>query len=188
MSWNHDGTGQAGAPGIEYLDGLYSYALVLTRNHAEAEDLVQETYVRAMQAMGRLRAGSNMKGWLFTILRNVWFNQLRKWRNSPQMVEIEAEDGAANSIAEPSKDSYDLYVSKMETEQVRAAIRELPVEFREIILLREYEDLSYLEIASVLDCPVGTVMSRLGRARAKLRALLSDTLKGSDSPPVRGPR
>jgi RNA polymerase sigma-70 factor (ECF subfamily) len=86
----------------------------------------------------------------------------------------------------PYKDSYDLYVSKMETEQVRAAIRQLPVEFREIILLREYEDLSYLEIASVLDCPVGTMMSRLGRARAELRAALSETLKKTDSPSVRG--
>jgi RNA polymerase sigma-70 factor (ECF subfamily) len=186
MSWNHDGAGQADETGIEYLDGLYSYALVLSRNRAEAEDLVQETYVRAIQAMGRLRAGSNMKSWLFTILRNIWLNQLRKWRNGPQLVEIEAEDGVANSIEEPSKDSYNLYVSKMETEQVRAAIQELPIEFREIILLREYEDLSYLEIASVLDCPVGTVMSRLGRARAKLRALLSETLKRPDSRSVRG--
>ena len=173
---------QANATGIEYIDGLYSYALVLTRNHAEAEDLVQETYVRAIQAMGRLHAGSNMKGWLFTILRNVWFNQLRKWRNGPQMVEIEVWDDVANSIVEPSKDSYDLYVSKMEAEQVRAAIQDLPIEFREVILLREYEDLSYLEIASVLDCPVGTVMSRLGRARAKLRAALSKKLKKTDSP------
>ncbi|HTF70760.1 MAG TPA: sigma-70 family RNA polymerase sigma factor [Edaphobacter sp.] len=186
MSWNRDGTDQADARGVEYLDGLYSYALVLTRNHAEAEDLVQETYVRAMQAMGRLRAGSNMKGWLCTILRNVWFNQLRKRRNGPQIVETEVGDDVANSIVEPSKDSYDLYVSKMEAEQVRAAIQELPVEFREIILLREYEDLSYLEIASILDCPVGTVMSRLGRARAKLRVLLSGPLKGTDSPSVRG--
>jgi RNA polymerase sigma-70 factor (ECF subfamily) len=160
--------------------------MVLSRNHAEAEDLVQETYVRAIQAMGRLRAGSNMKSWLFTILRNIWLNQLRKRRNGPQVVEIEVEDGAANNIVEPSKDSHDVYVSKVEAEQVRAAIQELPVEFREVILLREYEDLSYLEIASVLDCPVGTVMSRLGRARAKLRASLSKTLKGSGSQSVRG--
>ena len=186
MLWNRDGAGQADAIGVEYVDGLYSYAMVLTRNHAEAEDLVQETYVRAIQAMGRLRPDSNMKGWLFTILRNIWFNQLRKWRNGPQMVEIEVGDGGANSIVEPSKDSYDVYVSKMEAEQVRAAIRELPADFREIILLREYEDLSYLEIASILDCPLGTVMSRLGRARAKLRAALSETLKGIDSPSVRG--
>ena len=91
------------------------------------------------------------------------------------MVEIEVWD----DVAKPSKDSHDLYLRKMEAEQVRAAIRELPVEFREIILLREYEDLSYQEIANVLDCPVGTVMSRLGRARAKLRTLLAVTLKGS---------
>jgi RNA polymerase sigma-70 factor, ECF subfamily len=102
------------------------------------------------------------------------------------MVEIEVEDGVANSIAEPSKNSHDLYVSRIEAEQVRAAIQELPVESREIILLREYEDLSYQEIAGVLDCPVGTVMSRLGRARTKLRALLSETLKESDSALVRG--
>jgi len=186
MSWNQDGTGQDDATGIKHLDGLYSYAMVLSRNHADAEDLVQETYVRAIPAMGRLREDSNMKSWLFTILRNIWFNQLRKQRNGPQMVEIGTEDGVANNIAEPARNSHDLYVSKLETEQVRAAIQELPVEFREIILLREYEDLSYAEIANVLDCPVGTVMSRLGRARAKLRALLSETLKRSDWPPVRG--
>jgi RNA polymerase sigma-70 factor (ECF subfamily) len=186
MSRNHDDAGQADTTGIEHLDGLYSYAMVLSRNHAEAEDLVQETYVRAIQALGRLRADSNMKSWLFTILRNIWFNQLRKRRNAPQMVEIDAEGGVANSIAEPSKNSHDLYMSKMEAEQVRAAIQELTVESREIILLREYEDLSYQEIASVLNCPVGTVMSRLGRARAKLRALLSGTLKGSNSSSVRG--
>jgi RNA polymerase sigma-70 factor (ECF subfamily) len=184
MPWNHAGAGQADTMGIEFLDGLYGYALVLTRNHAEAEDLVQETYVRAMQAMGRLRADSNIKGWLFSILKNIWLNQLRKRRNGPQMIEIEVWDDVANSVAEPSKDSHDLYVSKMEAEQVRAAIRELPVEFREIILLREYEDLSYKEIANVLGCPVGTVMSRLGRARAKLRTLLAATLKGSCSSEV----
>jgi RNA polymerase sigma-70 factor (ECF subfamily) len=186
MRLDHARAGQADATGIEHLDGLYSYALVLTRNHAEAEDLVQETYVRAIQAMGRLRAGSNMKGWLFTILRNIWFNQLRKWRNGPQMIEIEVGNGVADSIVAPSKDSHDLYVSKMEAEQVRAAIQKLPVEFREIILLREYEDLSYQEIASVLDCPIGTVMSRLGRARAKLRVLLAATLKGPGLSEARG--
>src|ERR1700721_4786775 len=95
MPYEHHGSD---ATGLEYLEGLYSYAMILSRNHAEAEDLVQETYIRAMQAMRRLRADSNVKGWLFTILRNIWFNQLRKRRNGPQMVEIEAEDGVANSI------------------------------------------------------------------------------------------
>lgn len=186
MSSDHDGVRQPNATGVEYLDGLYRYAMVLTRNHAEAEDLVQETYVRAIKALGRLRTGSNMKGWVFTILRNIWFNQLRKWRNGPQMIELEVVDDVSNTIDEPSKNSHDLYVSKVETEQVRAAIQELPTQFREIILLREYEELSYQEIAGILDCPVGTVMSRLGRARAKLRVLLSATLERSDSPSLRG--
>jgi RNA polymerase sigma-70 factor (ECF subfamily) len=89
------------------------------------------------------------------------------------MIGIEVGDGVADSIADSSKDSHSLYVSKVEAEQVRAAIQELPLDFREIILLREYEELSYQEIANILDCPVGTVMSRLGRARAKLRTLLA---------------
>src|SRR5258708_38506119 len=88
------------------------------------------------------------------------------------MVEIGIGHAIANSVVGLFKNSHDLYVSKMEAEQVRAAIQKLSEEFREIILLREYEDLSYHEIASILGCPVGTVMSRLGRARAKLRALL----------------
>src|ERR1700689_392170 len=143
----HNNTDQTDATSIEHVDGLYSYALVLTRNHAEAEDLVQETYVRAMPALGRLRAESNMKGWLFTILRNVWLNQLRKRRTGPRIVETGVEDGFTHDMVEPSKDSYAIYVSKIETEQVRAAIQKLPVQFREVILLREYEDLSYQEIA-----------------------------------------
>jgi RNA polymerase sigma-70 factor (ECF subfamily) len=138
---------------------------------------VQETYTRAMQAMRRLREGSNVKGWLFAILRNIWINRLRKRRNDPQMIEIDVGIGIANNIIEPSKDSHDVYVSKLEIEQVRAAIHQLPAEFREIISLRVYEDLSYREIASILHCPVGTVMSRLSRARAKLRTLLTAAAK-----------
>jgi RNA polymerase sigma-70 factor (ECF subfamily) len=126
-----------------------------------------------MQAIGRLRADSNIKSWLFTILRNVWLNQIRKRKNGPQMIEGGGEEDLVNDVVEPSKDAYETYVSKIERQQVRAAIQKLPVEFREIILLREYEQLSYQEIAGVLACPAGTVMSRLGRARSKLRDLLS---------------
>jgi RNA polymerase sigma-70 factor (ECF subfamily) len=169
------------ALGLENLNGLYSYALILSRNHADAEDLVQETYVRAMQAIGRLRADSNVKSWLFTILRNIWLNQIRKRRNGPQMIESSGEEDAVNDIVEPSKDAYETYVSNLEREQVRAAIQKLPVEFREVILLREYEQLSYQEIASVLNCPAGTVMSRLGRARAKLRVLLAENFTKPES-------
>jgi RNA polymerase sigma-70 factor (ECF subfamily) len=182
MSWNQSGA-VLDAAGLEYIDGLYGYAIVLTRNHAEAEDLVQETYVRAIQAMGRLRPDGNIKSWFFTILRNIWLNQLRRRRSGPQMVDMDAEDSVASEVPSPTKDSLALYVTKFEQEQVREAIMKLPREFREIIVLREFEELSYQEIADLLNCPAGTVMSRLARARGKLRALLCGSQK-----PVRGGR
>ena len=157
----------------EYLDGLYSYALVLSRDRTEAEDLVQETCLRAIRAMGRVRPDSSAKAWLFTILRNIWFNQLRKWRATPEVVELDLDGDGANRVADTRNDPHASYVSNIEQEQVRTAIQQLPVEFREIIILREYEDLSYQEIAALLECPAGTVMSRLARARSKLRDLLS---------------
>ena len=164
----------------ELFDGLYSYAMVLSRDRAEAEDLVQETCVRAIQAVESLRPGSNVKSWLFTILRNIWLNQLRRRRTAPKMAELEVDQSIADIAVEPSKGPHALYISKVEREQVREAIQQLPVEFREIILLREYEELSYQEIAVVLRCPPGTVMSRLGRARSRLRVLLSDNVQTRD--------
>jgi RNA polymerase sigma-70 factor, ECF subfamily len=158
--------------GSEHIDGLYSYALVLTRNHAEAEDLVQETYVRAIPAVGRLRPDSNIKAWLFRILRNVWFNQLRKRRSNPE-VPAETDGSSLDNLVNPGKDSYEIYERKLTAQKVRAAIDQLSLEFREVILLREFEELSYQEIATLLECPTGTVMSRLARARSKLRLLLS---------------
>jgi RNA polymerase sigma-70 factor (ECF subfamily) len=179
MFWKNDSSYEDVAV-IEYMDNLFSYAMVLTRNRGEAVDLVQETYLRAMRAMTRLRAGSNVKSWLLVILRNIWLNQLRKQRTTPKTVEIDVDDISANVVAETSKGPHALYVSKRECEQVREAIQDLPVDFREVILLREYEELSYQEIASVLGCPIGTVMSRLARARSKLRPLLLVTLQISD--------
>jgi RNA polymerase sigma-70 factor, ECF subfamily len=164
----------------EYLDALYSYAVVLSRNRAEAEDLVQETCLRALRAMQRLRSDSNIKSWLFTILRNIWLNQLRHSRTAGEVFELDLDGNGANLAVDTAKDAYATYVSNVEREQVRQAIQQLPLEFREVILLREYEELSYEEIASLLDCPVGTVMSRLARARTKLREwLCTETTSGS---------
>jgi len=157
----------------QYLDGLYSYAIVLSRNPTEAEDLVQETCLRALRAMKRLRPESNVKSWLFTILRNLWLNELRHRRTAPENNEVDVDETSANQAVTSFKDPYTAYVSDLEREQVQHAIRQLPVEFREVILLREYEELSYEEIAAMLQCPAGTVMSRLARARLKLRELLS---------------
>jgi RNA polymerase sigma-70 factor (ECF subfamily) len=156
-----------------FMDGLYGYAMVLTRDSTIAADLVQETYVRAIEAMARLREESNVKTWLFTILRNIRLNQLRQQRTRPKLVELDADEDTADLIVETARDPHALYVRKVEAEQVREAIMRLPREFREILLLREYGEFSYQEIASLLDCPPGTVMSRLARARSKLRTLLS---------------
>jgi RNA polymerase sigma-70 factor, ECF subfamily len=167
---------------VEHIDGLYSYAVALTRNRSDAEDLVQETYVRAIPAIGRLRQDSNIKSWLFTILRNIWLNQLRQPRTALQVPKSDIDQYVADVPAGDLKDPHSLLMSKIDQEQVRQAIQQLPVEAREIILLREFEELSYQEIADVLGCPIGTVMSRLGRARAKLRVLLSTAVQTASVP------
>jgi RNA polymerase sigma-70 factor (ECF subfamily) len=168
---------QVDASGIEYLDGLYSYALVLSRNHADADDLVYQTYVRAAQEMGRLSADGNTRSSFFTILRNIWISQLTKQPSGPQMFETELDDGFTSELVIPSKSSYDLHVSNMEPEQVRTAIQELPVDFREVIVLRECEELSLQEIASILGCSEETVKAQLARARSMLRIVLSARLE-----------
>jgi RNA polymerase sigma-70 factor, ECF subfamily len=168
---------QVDPSGVEYLDGLYSYALVLSRNRADAENLVQETYARAMQPMGRRRADRNTKSRFFTILRNIWVSQLRERRSGPRVLESGMDDSFAAEMPGPSTSSYDLDVSNTEREQVRAAIQELPLHFREVIVLRECEELSYPEIASIVGCPAETVKSQLARARLELRIVLSARVK-----------
>jgi len=165
----------------EYLDGLYGYAMALSQNPGKAEDLVQETCLRALRSMDGLRGNGSRKSWLFTILRNIWLNQLRHQRTVREHEELYADGSEPNEPADPAQDPHTDFVSKLERERVRMAIQQLPLEFREIIILREYEELSYQDIAALLDCPVGTVMSRLARARSRLRALL---LAGASSPPV----
>lgn len=152
---------------LSHLDALYRYALVLTRNGAATADLVQETYLRAFAARQSLRADSNIKAWLFTILRNIWLNQVRRPRTAREVIGLDL-----NGVLEKALDPHALCVRKAESERVRRAIERLSQDFREIIILREYDDLSYQEIADLLECPRGTVMSRLARARARLRDLL----------------
>ena len=157
---------------LHYLDGLYGYAMTLTRNEADAEDLVQETYVRAMGAFERLRPGSNLKSWLFTILRNIRFNQLRDSRNKPRSVDTDGPSSTPEIEDKSSKDPLSSCLTKIKQADVWKAIENLPAAYREIIVLREFEQLSYGEIARILDCPQGTVMSRLSRARENLKDML----------------
>jgi RNA polymerase sigma-70 factor, ECF subfamily len=174
---SHDSPHAGGAAFLEHIDGLYSYALVLARNRSDADDLVQETCLRALPAMERLREGSNVRGWLYTILRNIWFNQLRQRRTARQVDSIDIAQRLADIPSNGSQDPYSLLAGKTEREQLRDAIQQLPIESREIIILREYGELSYQEIADAMDVPIGTVMSRLGRARSKLRTLLLATFE-----------
>jgi RNA polymerase sigma-70 factor, ECF subfamily len=159
-----------GQVALGYLDGLYGYAMSLCHNQAEAEDLTQETYLRAVRAFGELAPDSNLKSWLFAILRNIWLNQVRHAHSGPQFVEMDDEVEPAQMKS--SEDPYAAYVTKVERAGVRKAVDDLPPLYREVIVLREFEGLSYQEIAGILHCPAGTVMSRLGRAREKLRLML----------------
>jgi RNA polymerase sigma-70 factor (ECF subfamily) len=156
----------------DYLNGLYGYAMVLSHNSAKAEDMVQETCLRALRAGGRLRAEGSAKSCLFAILRNIWLNQMQQRRTAPDLVELDADKNGAKEPADAVQDSAAGYVNRLEREHVGAAIQQLPLEFREIITLRECGELSYQEIAAILDCPADTVISRLVRARSKLRDLL----------------
>ncbi|HEY6330979.1 MAG TPA: sigma-70 family RNA polymerase sigma factor [Blastocatellia bacterium] len=164
-----------GQAALEHVDALYGFAMTLTRNETEAEDLVQETCLLAVRAFGQLRPDSNLKGWLFVLMRNAWLNQLRKTRSGPRFVELDAgEPDRASWFEDSYNDPYALYVKKLERQEVRAAIDSLPRPYREIIVFRDIEGFSYKQIATILGCPTGTVMSRLGRAREKLRRLLAD--------------
>jgi RNA polymerase sigma-70 factor, ECF subfamily len=158
---------------LNHTDALFRYAMALSRNPATADDLVQEAYLRALSAKKPLWPESNYKRWLITILRNIWLNELRKGRWTAQTLDTELDGAASHLPADASNDPHLRYVSNLQVTQIRAAIRQLPPEFREIIILREYEELSYQEIAEILQCPAGTVMSRLARARSRLRAILT---------------
>jgi RNA polymerase sigma-70 factor (ECF subfamily) len=154
---------------IAHIDALFGYAVTLTRDLTKAEDLLQETYLRATSAVNKPPLNGNLKAWLFVIMRNAWLNQVRHDRSGPTFVELETNEQKDDAISNP----HVVYLRKLEREQVRAAIEKLPEAYREIVVLRDIEGFTYQEIALVLACPAGTVMSRLGRARAKLRASLS---------------
>jgi len=159
---------------LTHIDALFGYALTLTRDRTEAEDLVQETYVRGARAANQLAAESNLKAWLFVVMRNAWLNQLRRQNNGPRFVGLEDEESFDPAFpSEESTNPQVVYLRKVERTQILLALESLPTQYREVVVLRDIEGLSYQQIASVLDCPAGTVMSRLARAREKLRTLLN---------------
>jgi RNA polymerase sigma-70 factor (ECF subfamily) len=165
---------------LPHLDSLYNFALYLTRNPTESEDLVQEAMFRAYRFIDRYEPGTNCKAWLFRILRNTFINEYRRKSNRPQEVSWELEETMpdtsqpiAGRIPNPDEELFrDLY-----DDEVTDALESLPDEFREVVLMRDVEGLTYQEIANVIDRPVGTVRSRIARGREMLRKRLTGYAK-----------
>ena len=158
---------------LPHLDAAYNLARWLTRNEHDAEDVVQEAYLRAFEFFGGFY-GKDGRGWLLTIVRNTCYTWLRKNRaaelSTPFDEEIHHED-----VASPNPE--ELLLEHAGRQHLKDALEELPVEFREALVLRELEGLSYKEIADVSGVPVGTVMSRLARARDRLKDALARRIK-----------
>jgi RNA polymerase sigma-70 factor (ECF subfamily) len=159
---------------LVHLDALYRTALRLTRNRAEAEDVVQETFLRAFRSFDRFNPGTNCRAWLFTIERNVFLNRLRSHGREV----LEAEMGALEAAEAASEARLGAGTPEEEFLQtvlhgdVDRALAALPLAFREAVMLVDIEGLTYREVAEVIGCPIGTVMSRLSRGRALLRRAL----------------
>jgi RNA polymerase sigma-70 factor, ECF subfamily len=148
-------------------DQLYNFAHWLTQNREEAEDLVQETYAKALKGFSSFHLGTNFRAWMYRILRNTFLTS-RTGLKATATVPIDAEEnGTELPVENESPES--ILLKRSDSQLVQSAIDDLPVHFREILLLCEVEEMSYQEIAETLSIPIGTVMSRLSRARRALR-------------------
>jgi RNA polymerase sigma-70 factor (ECF subfamily) len=157
---------------LAYVDQLYATALRLTRSPSDAEDLVQDTYLKAFRAAGQFRPGTNLKAWLFTILQNTFRNLRRDRGREP--VDIDSETVERAPVRADAPDPEQRLIAKSLDADVREALDSLPPAFREAVWLRDVEDLAYADIAQVLDVPIGTVMSRISRGRRLLQQRLQD--------------
>jgi RNA polymerase sigma-70 factor, ECF subfamily len=166
---------------LPLLPNLYGAALRLTRNPQDAEDLVQEAYLRAFRGFGSFQEGTNLRAWMYRILTNTFINSYRKRQRQPVTVsddDIEdwyLYDKLGESGVEASAESEVL--EKIPDEDVQKALEDLPENFRMAVILADVEGFSYKEIAEILDIPIGTVMSRLHRGRKALQKALWDTVR-----------
>lgn len=157
---------------LAHVDALHRLARYLTGREAEAEDLVQETYARAVAGVRGFTPGTNLKAWLFRILRNTFISLYRRRRASPEVSGLDLTEAVASE--DWLRDDLELdRLRKVVGEEIEAALMTLSEEARTVVLL-DLEDLTEVEMAAVLECPVGTVKSRLARARAALRRRLRD--------------
>jgi RNA polymerase sigma-70 factor (ECF subfamily) len=161
---------------LPHLDSLYRTALRLTRSEQDAEDLVQDTYLRAFRAFDSFQEGTNCRAWLYKILTNSNINRFRKAVASPERVNFDDVKPFVASPQEPETASAadTEALGEILDDELKAALETVPESFRTPVLLSSVEGLSYQEIARVLDCPIGTVMSRIFRGRRILREALAD--------------
>jgi RNA polymerase sigma-70 factor (ECF subfamily) len=162
-------------------DALYRTALRLTRNHAEAEDLVQDTFLKAFRAAGRFERGTNLRAWLFTILMNGFRNRRRDAGREPVDVDSETVERAENR-GERAATPEQLLLRDTLDADLQQALDALPDTFRQAVWLRDVEEFAYAEIAAMLDVPVGTVMSRISRGRRLLYEYLTAARAGGAVP------
>lgn len=170
-----DSADTVAARALAFLEPLYATALRLTRNRADAEDLVQDTFVKALRFSDRFSAGTNLKAWLYTILLNTWRNRRRDSARAPVEVDSPRVDEAANAGDGPSAldTPEQILLRATVREDLQAALDALPEVFREAVWLRDVEEFTYAEIAEMLAIPIGTVMSRISRGRRLLFERLS---------------
>jgi len=158
---------------------LYKVASYLTKKRARAEDLVQETYLRAFRFFDKFEPGTNCKAWLLSILRHLFVNRYRHRKNQPKMVDCECLDELSESTVEQEEmmergDPENLLLWNLMHEEVEDALNELPADYRRAVNLVDIDELSYQEAAKVMDCPIGTLRSRVSRGRRMLETALQD--------------